>query len=82
MEGLEEQRARAREDAKRSELARQQLEQEIKVRALRALQGGYSVVVRTAQSSLGCCSKGSGLHMRHSPSTAVSMWLRCSSHGM
>jgi hypothetical protein len=31
VEGLEEQRARAREDAKRSELARQQLEQEIKV---------------------------------------------------
>jgi hypothetical protein len=31
VEGLEEQRARAREDAKRSELARQQLEMEIKV---------------------------------------------------
>lgn len=31
VEGLEEQRARARDDAKRSELARQQLEQEIKV---------------------------------------------------
>jgi hypothetical protein len=34
VEGLEEQRARAREDAKRSELARQQLEQEIKVSSL------------------------------------------------
>jgi DNA-binding transcriptional regulator YdaS (Cro superfamily) len=36
VEGLEEQRARAREDAKRSELARQQLEQEIKVNTIRA----------------------------------------------
>jgi len=33
MEGLEEQRARAREEAKRAEQARQQLEQEIKVGA-------------------------------------------------
>ena len=31
MEGLEEQRARAREDAKKAEQSRQQLEQEIKV---------------------------------------------------
>lgn len=33
VEGLEEQRTRAREDAKRAETARLQLEQEIKVRA-------------------------------------------------
>lgn len=37
VEGLEEQRARAREDAKRSEAARQQLEVEIKVRPVIAV---------------------------------------------
>jgi hypothetical protein len=51
VEGLEEQRARAREDAKRSELARQQLEQEIKVCTIAADLTQH----RTSVISCACC---------------------------